>query len=92
MAKFKLILTAGFKKDLKRLSKRKLDISKLETVVDILLSGEQLPPKYKDHNLIGNWFGHRECHIDTDWLLIYYIENDVLTLTLTRTGSHSDMF
>ena len=46
----------------------------------------------KDHELSGNWVGYRECHIQPDWLLIYYIENDVLVLTLARTGTHSDLF
>lgn len=45
-----------------------------------------------NHKLTGNWAGHRECHVEPDWLLVYYIENDVLTLTLTRTGTHSDLF
>lgn len=50
------------------------------------------PPKYKDHQLSGNWIGYRECHIQPNWLLIYHIEKDVLVLTLSRTGSHSDLF
>ena len=90
--KYELAITGRFKKDLKLCIKRNLDISKLESVVDTLLSGEPLPEKFKDHNLGGNWTGHRECHIEPDWLLIYYIENKVLTLTLTRTGTHSDLF
>lgn len=48
--------------------------------------------KNKDHALSGNWVGHRECHILPDWLLIYRIEDDVLVLTLARTGTHSDLF
>ena len=54
--------------------------------------GEVLSDKYKDHALTGNWIGHRECHILPNWLLIYYIEENVLVLTLTRTGTHSDLF
>lgn len=60
--------------------------------MQILANGETLPPKYKDHELKGNYQGHRECHIEPDWLLIYKIENDILILTLTRTGTHSDLF
>lgn len=56
----------------------------------MLAKGEILPANYKDHALTGNWIGHRECHIQSDWLLIYRIENGVLVLTLTRTGTHSD--
>ena len=51
-----------------------------------------LPNKNRDHDLSGDWIGHRECHILPDWLLIYRIEDDVLVLTLARTGSHSDLF
>lgn len=57
-----------------------------------LANGESLDPKHKDHPLSGNWVGHRECHISPDWLLIYRYDDDVLVLTLTRTGSHSDLF
>lgn len=53
--------------------------------------GETLPDKNRDHALTGNWFRHRECHILPDWLLIYRVEDEVLLLTLTRTGTHSDL-
>lgn len=48
--------------------------------------------KSKDHALTGTWIGHRECHIQPDWLLIYRLENDLLVLTLARSGTHSDLF
>lgn len=92
MNKYSLVLSNKFKKDLKQCVKRKLDISKLNDVVETLLAGKQLPEKYQDHSLSGNWIEHRECHIQPDWLLVYHIEDDVLVLTLTRTGSHSDLF
>lgn len=92
MSKYRLVLSGGFKRDLKLAVKRKRDIAKMDAVVEMLLSGESLPEKYKDHNLGGNWARHIECHIEPDWLLIYYVEDDVLTLTLTRTGMHSDLF
>ena len=57
-----------------------------------MANGITLDEKNKDHALSGNWVGHRECHILPDWLLIYRIENDVLVLTLLRTGTHSDLF
>ena len=53
---------------------------------------ETLPAKYRDHALTGNYIGYRECHILPDWLLIYKIEANTLTLVLTRTGSHRDLF
>jgi mRNA interferase YafQ len=92
MSKYRLVLSGCFKRDLKLAVKRKRDITIMDAVVEMLLSGEPLPAKYKDHNLSGNWASHRECRIEPDWLLIYYIEDDVLTLTLTRTGTHSDLF
>ncbi len=61
-------------------------------VVNELATGKVLDAKYHDHALNGTYKGYRECHIKPDWLLIYYIENDILTLTLSRTGSHSDLF
>ena len=72
--------------------KRGLKIELLEEVISTLSMGEALPDKHKDHVLTGNWAGHRECHILPDWLLIYRIEEEVLVLTLTRTGTHSDLF
>lgn len=72
--------------------KRDLDINLLDDIIRRLANGEQLSNKNKDHALTGNWIGHRECHIQPNWLLIYRIENDLLILTLTRTGTHSDLF
>lgn len=84
--------TTQFKKDYKLAVKRGLKIGLLKDIVAALSMGEKLPEKNKDHALSGNWVGHRECHILPDWLLIYRIEDDVLVLTLARTGSHSDLF
>ena len=70
--------------DYKLAKRRGLDISLLKDIVTKLANGEPLDPKYKDHPLSGNWIGHRECHIQPDWLLIYRYEEDVLVLTLTR--------
>ena len=88
---YELILTGRFKKSLKRAKKRGLDISLLEEVVDKLLNNIKLEDKYHDHELKGNFKGFRECHIQPDWLLLYLKEEDVLTLTLVDTGSHSDL-
>ena len=74
------------------MKKRGLDIRLLDNVIDMLRQGQTLDIKYRDHALTWNYEGYRECHIKPDWLLIYYIENDILTLTLSDTGSHSDLF
>ncbi len=94
MRKTKYIVkpTTQFKKDYKLAIKRGLKISLLEEVVAALAMGETLPDKNKDHPLTGDWAGHRECHIQPDWLLVYRVEGDVLVLTLARTGTHSDLF
>ena len=88
---YELILTGKFKKSLKRARKRGLDISLLEDVVDKLQRDIKLENKYHDHDLRGNFQGFRECHIQPDWLLIYLKEENVLTLTLVDTGTHSDL-
>lgn len=94
MKKTKYIVkfTTQFKKDYKLAMKRGLKMNFLEDIVEKLSMGEALPDKNKDHALTGNWIGFRECHIQPDWLLVYRMENDVLVLTLTRTGTHSDLF
>ena len=92
MTKYTIKPTTQFKKDFKLAQKRHLDIDLLKDIVIKLANGIPLDEKNKDHALSGNWAGHRECHISPDWLLIYRIEKDVLVLTLTRTGTHSDLF
>lgn len=84
--------TGKFRKDYKRCKKRGMDMSLLENVIDLLLTGNLLPKEYKDHPLVGDYIGFRECHVMSDWLLIYEISDDKLILTATRTGTHSDVF
>ncbi len=90
--KYRLVLTSLFKKDLKSLKKSGYDLRLLNEVVDTLAMGLTLDEKYKDHKLIGNYQGCRECHITPDWLLIYEISEGELILYLTRTGTHSKLF
>lgn len=90
--KYSLVLSGRFKKSLKLARKRGLNIDLLDTVVEKLLHGIPLEEKNKDHALSGNYKGYRECHIQPDWLLIYLIEDDILTLTLVDTGTHADLF
>lgn len=90
--KYGIVLTSMFKKDLKLAKKRGYDLSLLNVVVDMLAMGQPLAEKYKDHSLVGNYKGCRECHITPDWLLIYEISESELILYLTRTGTHSDLF
>ena len=87
-----LYFTNRFKKDYKLMLKRGCKPALLEAVVEQLRLQQPLPEKNRDHELIGDYAGFRECHIAPDWLLIYRVEADALILTLTRTGTHSDLF
>ena len=87
-----IVLSNRFKKDLKLIAKRGYNLELLNKIVELLASQEKLPAKHKDHELIGNYVGFRECHIQPDWLLVYRIEDDDLILFLSRTGTHSDLF
>ena len=84
--------TSRFKKDYRTIKNRGYNTALLEDVLEMLKSQQPLPPKYLDHDLQGNYTGHRECHITSDWLLIYKIKGKELILELTRTGTHSDLF
>jgi mRNA interferase YafQ len=87
---YTIFRTSSFKKDYKKLSAS--DKLKLKEVIILLSNNEQLEDKYKDHKLIGNYLGCRECHIKPDLLLIYKIDKDILELALVRSGSHSELF
>jgi len=89
---YNIVPTGRFKKDLKTVMKRGYDIRLLGDVILKLSNGEELDEKFKDHPLIGNYVGKRECHITPDWLLVYEIDDQNLYLYLTRTGTHSDLF
>ena len=85
-------MTNRFRKDYKLAKKRGYDLSLLDNTVNLIASRVTLPERYKDHELIGDYKGCRECHITPDWLLIYEIYEEELILYLTRTGTHSDLF
>ena len=87
-----IVWTTQFKRDYKLAMKRHLRIDLLDDVIRMLSRGELLPEKYRDHALTGNWIGYRKCHLLPDWLLVYRVEDDILVLTLVRTGTHSDLF
>ena len=81
---------SGYKKDLKRISKRGYDLAALAIVLNTLRVGDPLPPARRDHPLKGEWASWRECHVEPDWLLIYKIDGD--EILLGRTGTHADLF
>ncbi len=83
--------TKQFKKDYKRIKRQGKNLAKLRQVVKLLARDEALPESCRDHALIGNYVGTRECHIEPDWLLIYQY-GDSGDLILIRTGRHSLLF
>ena len=85
-----IVFTTQFKRDVKLAEKRRKDMSKLSEVFFLLVEDEDLPNRYKDHLLSGNWKGHRDLHLEPDWLLIYKLTPDAVTMV--RTGTHADIF
>lgn len=79
-----------FKRDVKRMERRGKDLTKLRTVVDMLIEGKSSPERCRDHPLRGEFAGSRDCHVEPDWVLIYTIEGD--SVRFERTGSHNDLF
>ena len=82
--------TRQFEKDIKRLRKRAKNLEKLKMIVRALVNGEPLDPIHREHKLLGKYEGRRECHIESDWLLIYKLAGDLIIFE--RTGTHSDLF
>jgi len=90
--KYQIKPMARFQRDLKRAEKRHCNIDSLTKVIKIIANGSELPVEYRDHKLIGQYDGCRECHIEPDLVLIYRIVEEKLILMLLRTGTHSDLF
>jgi len=86
----KLRTTNRFEKDYKKAIKSNKEMAKLKHVMKMIVSEQELPKTLRDHKLIGNYQGRRECHITGDWLLIYKLEKDYVIFE--RTGSHSELF
>ena len=84
------VFTRQFDKDVKRMQKRGKKLEKIKIIIRVLIEEESLDPIHRDHKLIGNWQGRRECHIESDWLLIYKKEEG--RVIFERTGTHSDLF
>ena len=85
-----IIQTTRFRRDIKRLQKQGKDLSAIQSIIKTLVKKKPLGPKLKDHKLVGDWKGHRDCHITPDWLLVYKLEGN--ELHLVRTGSHAELF
>ena len=92
MTKYTIKHTSQFKKDYKLAKRRGLNLSLLKEIISQLANGVQLDEKYRDHDLSGDWKGHRECHIQPDWLLVWQQNDTELILLFTNTGTHADLF
>ena len=90
--KYVAVYTPRFSKELLRAERRGMPMEDIQEVIYMLENDIQLPPKYRDHPLEGEYKGCRECHIHPDWLLIYKKVKRELILVLVRTGTHSDLF
>ena len=84
------VYTKQFARDLKRCQRRGKDLEKFKILVRTLLSGEPLDAIHRDHKLLGTLVGRRDCHIESDWVLIYRIDRD--RLIFERMGTHPDLF
>ena len=82
--------TKRFEKDYKMARKSGRNLDRLKTVMQWIALEQQLPPELRDHKLVGNYHGRRECNLAGDWLLIYKIEGD--SVIFERTGTHSELF
>ena len=89
---YEVKFTTAYKRSYKLMKKRGYDLSLLDEVIDRLQQGKTLDKKYRDNGLSGRFQGFRECHIKPDWLLVYLVEKNILTLTLVDTGTHGDIF
>jgi mRNA interferase YafQ len=89
---YKIYTTNRFEKDLKLCKKRNYNLNLLKEVIDLLQIDGKLPIKYKSHKLSGDYADCWECHIKSDWLLVWKQNDDELTLLFTNTGTHSDLF
>ena len=84
------VYTRQFEKDLKLAKRRGKNLEKFKIIARTLLAGQPLDLIHRDHRLVGNYIGRRDCHIESDWLLIYKIDNNLLIFE--RMGTHSDLF
>jgi mRNA interferase YafQ len=84
------VYTRQFEKDLKRCQWRNKKMEKFKLVAETLIAGDELDSIHRDHKLIGNFVGRRECHLESDWLLIYKLEED--RIIFERMGTHADLF
>jgi mRNA interferase YafQ len=84
------VYTRQFERDVKRMGKQGKNMDKLKIIIRSLANEEPIDPIHRDHKLLGDWQGRRECHIESDWILIYKIEEN--RVIFERTGTYADLF
>lgn len=84
------VYTKQFERDVKRAKRRGKDLEKFKLVARTLVTGQPLDAIHRDHRLVGNYAGRRECHLESDWLLIYKTEES--RIVFERMGTHADLF
>jgi mRNA interferase YafQ len=84
--------TKQFEGDYRLMGKRGKDMEKLKTIMRQLVNQLPLESKYRDHALMGNLRGHRDCYLEPDWILMYRIDKNLQEITFVRTGSYADLF
>jgi mRNA interferase YafQ len=90
---YELRSTKAYRTSFKRISRHKhFSLERYDKVIDLLQKGAELPPEFRDHELIGNFKGVRECHILNDLLLLYEKQDGILVLLLVDIGTHSSLF
>jgi len=89
---YRIVTTNSFEKDVVKCAKRGLDLYLLQDVVKHLENEGVAPQKHRPHILSGDLKGYWECHVKSDWLLLWIKDESQKTITLIGTGSHSDLF
>ena len=84
------VYTRQFEKDLERCRRRGKDLEKFKILARVLIAGQPLDAIHRDHKLVGNHIGRRDCHMESDWVLIYKLDDGVIFFE--RMGTHSDLF
>ena len=87
---YRPVYTRQFERDVRRTKRRGKNFDRFKVIARALLAGEPLDPIHRDHRLVGNYAGRRECHLESDWLLIYRVEE--ARIIFERMGTHSDLF
>jgi len=85
-----VVYLPALKKDQVRMTRRGKNVQKFVDAVTVLAEKGTLPSRYDAHKLQGEYLGYWECHLESDWLLVYALTPE--TVYVARTGSHTDLF